>query len=71
VENIVLNLYAKFNDDRWWNESSNNNSNVGSDWVPFSGSKKNKLEYVDDDDDDCQGDIAWNSVAATAASSIS
>jgi len=37
VENIVLNLYAKFNDYRWWNEkaknnnNNNNNNNVGSD----------------------------------------
>jgi len=44
LENIVTNVYAKFDDDRLWNEkalvrTNKNKNNVGSGWGPVSGSK--------------------------------
>ena len=53
VENVVAYVYAKFGDDRLWNEkaladrksdNNNNKNNVGGAWRPVSGSNK-KLSY--------------------------
>ena len=58
VDNVVINLYAKFDDDRLWNEkalvdgksdnnnpknNNNNKNNIRGLWGPVSGSKNHGL----------------------------